>query len=123
MSYIGKELGEYGGISVMWLVGMGVGLIAIGASYMIVNQEKGRERVSTYECGFEPYEDARGKFDVRYYLVGIMFLIFDMEASFMYPWAITLGKIGGVGYWGMIDFLFELCVGYVYAWRVGALEW
>lgn len=81
------------------------------------------EKLSTYECGFEPYEDARNMFDVRFYLIAILFLIFDLEAVYFYPWSIQLGVINNQGFWFMADFLVELLVGYFYAWQIGALDW
>lgn len=81
------------------------------------------EKLSSYECGFNPFDDARSRFDIRYYLVAILFIVFDIEALFLYPWAVSLGEIGSLGYFGMLDFLVELVVGYIYAWLVGALEW
>jgi NADH:ubiquinone oxidoreductase subunit 3 (subunit A) len=90
------------------------------------------EKLSVYECGFDPFDNARAPFDVRFYLVGILFLIFDLEATFVFPWSITLGSDmfevfdGGAvltAFWSMTDFLFELLVGYVYCWRAGALQW
>jgi len=78
---------------------------------------------SAYECGFEPFSDARQKFDVRFYLVAILFIIFDLEIAFLFPWAITLGDLGGLGFWSMMVFLGILTVGFIYEWRKGALEW
>ena len=81
------------------------------------------EKLSTYECGFEPISDARRKFDVRFYLVAILFIIFDLEVAFLFPWAVTLGEIGAYGFWSMLVFLGVLTVGFVYEWKKGALEW
>jgi NADH-quinone oxidoreductase subunit A len=81
------------------------------------------QKLSTYECGFEPYEDARNMFDVRFYLIAILFLIFDLEAVYFYPWSVLLGVINNQGFWLMADFLIELLVGYFYAWQIGALDW
>ena len=97
--------------------------IAVGASYLIVPQKPDVEKTSPYECGFEPFDDARHKFDVRFYLVAILFIIFDLEVAFLFPWAVTLGKIGVFGYWSMMIFLFILTIGFIYEWRKGALEW
>ena len=82
-----------------------------------------KEKLSAYECGFEPFEDARVKFDVRFYLVAILFIIFDLEVAFLFPWAISLSLIGLVGYLSMMIFLFILTVGFVYEWKKGALDW
>jgi len=81
------------------------------------------EKLSPYECGFEPFDDARTQFDVRFYLVAILFIIFDLEIAFLFPWAIVLGDIGAVGFWSMMIFLTVLTVGFVYEWKKGALEW
>ena len=81
------------------------------------------EKLSAYECGFNAFDDARMKFDVRFYLVSILFIIFDLEVAFLFPWAISLGKIGLFGFWSMMVFLGVLTVGFVYEWRKGALEW
>ena len=78
---------------------------------------------SPYECGFEAFEDTRSKFDVRYYLVAILFIIFDLEVAFLFPWAVSLGDIGVFGFWSMVAFLGVLTVGFVYEWKKGALEW
>jgi NADH-quinone oxidoreductase subunit A len=97
--------------------------ILIYASYLFSTAAPDVEKVSAYECGFDPYEDARNVFDVRFYLVAILFIIFDLEAVFFYPWCISLSFLNSEGYWGMIDFIVELLVGYYYAREVGALEW
>ena len=81
------------------------------------------EKLSAYECGFEAFDDARGRFDVRFYLVAILFIIFDLEVAFLFPWAITLGKIGLFGFWSMMIFLTVLTIGFIYEWKKGALEW
>ncbi len=81
------------------------------------------EKLSAYECGFDAFADARGKFDVRFYLVTLLFIIFDLEIAFLFPWAITLGQIGIFGFWSMIIFLSVLTIGFVYEWKKGGLEW
>jgi NADH-quinone oxidoreductase subunit A len=81
------------------------------------------EKLSPYECGFEAFEDARMKFDVRYYLVAILFILFDLEIAFLFPWAVTLNEIGSLGFWSMMVFLALLVVGFLYEWKKGALEW
>ena len=81
------------------------------------------EKLSEYECGFPAFEDPRSQFDVRFYLVAILFIIFDLEAAFLFPWAVSLGTIGIAGWAAMMIFLVELTLGYIYAWKVGALEW
>lgn len=97
-------------------------MVILGGSYILGTQKGDTEKESAYECGFEAFSDARNEYDVRYYLVAMLFIIFDLEASYLFPWGVTLGKIGEQGYWVMIDFIIELTVGYIYAWRVGALE-
>ena len=81
------------------------------------------EKLSAYECGFEPFEDSRMEFDVRFYLVAILFIIFDLEIAFLFPWAISLGKIGLLGFFSMMIFLFILTIGFIYEWKKGALDW
>ena len=93
------------------------------ASYVLARQEPDPEKVSSYECGFEPFEDARGRFDVRFYLVAILFIIFDLEVAFLFPWALSLKSIGMFGFWSMMIFLGLLTIGFIYEWRKGALEW
>lgn len=91
---------------------------------MIVGRQKpDSEKVSAYECGFEPFGDARGRFDVRFYLVAILFIIFDLEVAFLFPWAVSLKEIGEFGFWSMMAFLGVLTVGFIYEWKKGALEW
>ncbi len=81
------------------------------------------EKLSPYECGFEPYDDARGLYDVRFYLIAVLFLVFDLEAVFFFPWCMSFSHLNMEGFFSMIDFIFELIIGYYYAWRTGALEW
>jgi len=109
-------------------VGVGFGFLLIGLGFILGNVGHGgrkpdAEKASAYECGFEAFEDARMKFDVRYYLVAILFIIFDLEIAFLFPWAVALQRIGLVGFWAMMLFLAVLVVGFVYEWRKGALEW
>jgi len=114
---------DYFPILCLFFVGCGLSSIILGASYLLGTQKPDTEKMSIYECGFNPYEDSRNKFDVRFYLVGIMFLIFDLEAMFMFPWAVSLSHINSMGFWTMIDFILELIIGFVYVWRIGGLEW
>jgi NADH-quinone oxidoreductase subunit A len=93
------------------------------ASFVVARQNPDSEKLSPYECGFEPFADARSKFDVRFYLVAILFIIFDLEVAFLFPWAVSLGTIGLFGFWSMIVFLGVLTVGFIYEWKKGALEW
>jgi len=92
-------------------------------SYFLAIQNPESEKLSTYECGFEPYEDARLQFDVKFYLIAILFLVFDIETVFIYPWCISISQLNIIGFWSMIDFIFELCIGLFYIWRLGALNW
>jgi len=103
----------------------GLVLIASGGivGFLIGVQRPDSEKLSPYECGFEAFEDARMKFDVRYYLVAILFILFDLEIAFLFPWAITLMEIGPFGFWSMMVFLAILVVGFIYEWKKGALEW
>ncbi len=100
---------------------VGGGMIAIG--FVLGTRHPDSEKLSPYECGFEAFEDARMKFDVRFYLVAILFIIFDLEIAFLFPWAVVLDKIGIVGYIAMAIFLGILVIGFIYEWKKGALEW
>jgi len=101
---------------------VGVGAMFMGG-FMLAPSRPDREKNSPYECGFEPFEDARMKFDVRYYLVAILFIIFDLEIAFLFPWAVALSKIGLFGILAMAIFLGVLVIGFIYEWKKGALEW
>jgi NADH-quinone oxidoreductase subunit A len=108
----------------VFLVIAGVIAIAmVGGSLIAARQKPYAEKLSAYECGFEPFDDARRRFDVRYYLVAILFIIFDLEVAFLFPWAVALKRIGAFGFWSMIAFLGVLTVGFIYEWCKGALEW
>ena len=100
-----------------------IAVAMVGGSLLAARQKPYAEKVSPYECGFEPFDDARRRFDVRFYLVAILFIIFDLEVSFLFPWAIVLGDLGLYGYCSMMIFLGVLTVGFIYEWRKGALEW
>ena len=102
---------------------LALGLILLGLGLLLGRGQKNPEKLSAYECGFEPFEDTRMKFDVRYYLVAILFILFDLEIAFLFPWAVTLNEIGSFGFWSMMIFLLVLVVGFVYEWMKGALEW
>jgi NADH-quinone oxidoreductase subunit A len=112
-------------LPIMIFLGIAVGmtLMILLASFVIARQRPDTEKLSPYECGFEPFEDTRGRFDVRYYLVAILFIIFDLEVAFLFPWAVSLGNIGMFGFWSMMFFLVILTIGFVYEWKKGALEW
>jgi NADH-quinone oxidoreductase subunit A len=100
-----------------------VAAAAVGLSFVLAKQKPDAEKLSPYECGFPPFSDAHAKFDVRFYLVSILFIIFDLEVAFLFPWAVALGDIGLFGFFSMILFLTVLTVGFVYEWKKGALEW
>ncbi len=104
-------------------IALGLALVIVVASYVVARQRPDSEKVSAYECGFEAFDDARSKFDVRFYLVAILFIIFDLEVAFLFPWAISLGEIGVFGFWSMVVFLGLLTIGFIYEWKKGALEW
>ncbi len=92
-------------------------------SLIVSKRNPDKEKNTSYECGFDAFSDARSKFDVRFYLVAILFIIFDLEIAFLFPWAVTLGKIGLIGFWSMVVFLVVLTVGFIYEWKKGALDW
>ena len=110
-------------IGILLLFTIFLSLLIIFLSYSFSTSNPDSEKVSAYECGFDPYEDARNVFDVRFYLVAILFIIFDLEAIFFFPWCVSLSFLNSNGLFCMIDFIVELLVGFLYAWRVGALDW
>jgi NADH-quinone oxidoreductase subunit A len=114
---------EYLPILVFLFIAIALSAVMVVGSYVISPSNPDPEKVSPYECGFEPFEDARTKFDVRFYLVSILFIIFDLEVAFLFPWAVALGDIGLFGFWSMMVFLGILTIGFVYEWKKGALEW
>ena len=116
-------LREYLPILIFLGIAVGLAAVIVIASLIVARQKPDTEKVSAYECGFAPFNDARRQFDVRFYLVAILFIIFDLEVAFLFPWAISLGSIGMVGFWSMIVFLAILTIGFVYEWKKGALEW
>ena len=116
-------LREYLPILMFLAVAVGLAVVIVIASMVVVPSHPDAEKLSAYECGFDAFSDSRQKFDVRFYLVAILFIIFDLEVAFLFPWAVTLGKIGIFGFWSMMVFLAVLTVGFVYEWRKGALEW
>ena len=120
---LGSYLTAYLPILIFFAIALGLATVFVLASFIVNRRKPDPEKNSQYECGFEPFEDARRKFDVRYYLVSILFIIFDLEVAFLFPWAITLGDIGVYGFWSMMIFLLVLTVGFIYEWKKGALEW
>jgi NADH:ubiquinone oxidoreductase subunit 3 (subunit A) len=114
---------EYFPIFIFLVFSTVLACVIFGLSYVVSTHAADAEKLSTYECGFDPYEDSRNTFDVRFYLVAILFIIFDLEVSFLFPWSMTLGVISAYGFWTMAIFLLILTVGFVYEWKKGALEW
>jgi NADH-quinone oxidoreductase subunit A len=114
---------EYISFCLFILLSLFLSSILFLLSFLLAKSSADTEKLSAYECGFNPFEDARSQFDIRFYLVAILFIIFDLEISFLFPWAITLNQIGLLGFWSMVLFLFILTVGFVYEWQKGALEW
>jgi len=100
-----------------------IGLALLVAPFIIAFKSPDSEKLSAYECGFNAFDDARMKFDVRFYLVSILFIIFDLEVAFLFPWAVVFGDLGAYGFWSVIVFLAVLTIGFAYEWRKGALEW
>jgi NADH-quinone oxidoreductase subunit A len=116
-------LAEYFPILLFLLVGLAVGVAPIVLGKLVAPNRPDPEKLSPYECGFEAFEDARMKFDVRYYLVAILFILFDLEIAFLFPWAVVINDIGLAGFLSMMLFLGILTVGFIYEWMKGALEW
>jgi NADH-quinone oxidoreductase subunit A len=116
-------LQEYLPLVVFIGIALVIGLALLVAPFIVAYQQPDPEKLSAYECGFNAFDDARMKFDVRFYLVAILFIIFDLEVSFLFPWAVAFGQLGGFGYWSMMLFLAVLTIGFIYEWKKGALEW
>ncbi len=114
---------EYIPIVIFIVVALVMGVMPLMLTYLLAEQRPDAEKLSAYECGFEAFEDARMQFDVRFYLLAILFVVFDLESAFLFPWAIVLNKIGLFGFVEMMLFLVILLVGYIYAWKKGALQW
>lgn len=114
---------EFSTLLIFATVSLFLSVLLFILSFLLSVSSADVEKVSAYECGFNPFEDARSQFDVRFYLVAILFIIFDLEISFLFPWALVLKTIGSFGFWSMVLFLFILTVGFVYEWQKGALEW
>jgi len=116
-------LEQYFPVLLFVLVGLALGVVMLSVGSLVSPDKPDPEKLSPYECGFEAFEDARMKFDVRYYLVAILFILFDLEIAFLFPWAVVLPEIGIFGFWSMMLFLGILIVGFIYEWKKGALEW
>ena len=116
-------LREYLPILILLALAVGLGLVLMLAAAVLAVRNPDPEKVSAYECGFNAFDDARMKFDVRFYLVSILFIIFDLEVAFLFPWAVAFKEAGLFGFWAMMIFLGVLTIGFIYEWRKGALEW
>jgi NADH-quinone oxidoreductase subunit A len=116
-------LTNYLAVLVFLAIAAVLGIALVGGSLLAAKQKPYPEKLSAYECGFEPFDDARRRFDVRFYLVSLLFIIFDLEVAFLFPWAVSLSEIGWFGYLSMMGFLAVLTVGFIYEWCKGALDW
>ena len=116
-------LQDYLPLVIFIAVASGIALALLVVPFLIAYKRPDSEKLSAYECGFNAFDDARMTFDVRFYLVAILFIIFDLEVAFLFPWAVSLGDIGAFGFWSMVVFLGVLTIGFIYEWRKGALEW
>nr|YP_001315092.1 NADH dehydrogenase subunit 3 [Chlorokybus atmophyticus]ABO15133.1 NADH dehydrogenase subunit 3 [Chlorokybus atmophyticus] len=115
---------EYLSILIYLIVSLILSLVILALSFFLGSSYKADpEKISAYECGFDPFDDARNRFDVRFYLVAILFIIFDLEVTFLFPWAVTLNRLNLLGFWTMMVFLIILTIGFIYEWKKGALEW
>jgi NADH-quinone oxidoreductase subunit A len=116
-------LQDYLPLVIFIAVALALGLALLIAPFLVAYKQPDPEKLSAYECGFNAFDDARMKFDVRFYLVAILFIIFDLEVTFLFPWAVVYGQLGVYGFWSMMVFLAVLTVGFAYEWKKGALEW
>ena len=116
-------MSEYVPLLVYLVISMVLSMLILSLSFVFSTQKADPEKVSAYECGFDAFNDSRKPFDVRFYLVAILFIIFDLEIAFLFPWAVALGEIGLFGFWSMMIFLAVLTIGFIYEWKKGALEW
>ncbi len=114
---------DYLPLVVFIAIALAIGVALLIAPFMVAFKSPDPEKLSAYECGFNAFDDARMKFDVRFYLVAILFIIFDLEVSFLFPWAVAFGSLGAFGFWSMMAFLAVLTIGFIYEWKKGALEW
>ena len=120
---IAEFLKDYLSIIIFLIVALGLSCAVVLMNFILAPNNPDPEKLSSYECGFEPFTDSRMEFDVKFYLVAILFIIFDLEIAFLFPWAISLGNIGLVGFTSMMIFLFILTIGFIYEWKKGALDW
>jgi NADH-quinone oxidoreductase subunit A len=116
-------LSDYFSIILFLFIAIVISVGFVVANFLAAPSNPDPEKLSAYECGFEAFDDSRMEFDVRFYLVAILFIIFDLEIAFLFPWAISLGNIGALGFWSMMIFLSILTIGFIYEWKKGALEW
>ena len=116
-------LRDYLSIIIFLFIALGLSVGFIVLNFLFSPKNPDSEKLSAYECGFEAFGDSRMEFDVRFYLVAILFIIFDLEIAFLFPWAISLGNLGPLGFWSMMIFLFILTIGFIYEWKKGALDW
>ena len=114
---------EFSYICWFFLICFSLSVLIISLSFLISTSNPDTEKLSAYECGFDPYEDARNTFDIRFYILAILFLIFDLETVYFFPWSLNLSFLSMLSFTSMLDFIFELLMGFLYAWLVGALEW
>ena len=114
---------EYLSIYIYVCFALFLACLIVALSYFLVTQSPETEKLSTYECGFDPYGDTRNQFNIRFYIIAILFILFDIEIIFMLPWCISISQLNLLGFWSMIEFLLELGIGFIYAWCVGAIEW
>lgn len=114
---------EFVGIFVYFIIALALAVLLSGVSFIFATRKADPEKISAYECGFDPFDDARSRFDIQFYLVAILFIIFDLEVTFLFPWALALNQVGFFGFWSMMIFLIILTIGFVYEWRKGALDW
>ena len=116
-------LASYLPVAIFIVLSLVIGIVLLAAPFALAYKAPDAEKLSAYECGFNAFDDARMKFDIRYYLVAILFIIFDLEVAFLFPWVISFGDLGWLGFWSMMLFLAILVVGFAYEWKKGALEW
>ena len=120
---LAEFLKDYFPIIIFLIIALGLSCIFIILNFLVSPKNPDPEKLSAYECGFEAFNDSRMEFDIRFYLVAILFIIFDLEIAFLFPWAISLGSIGALGFYSMMLFLFILTIGFIYEWKIGALDW
>jgi len=116
-------MNEFLPIFIYLVISTGLASLIVALSFVFTSRQFDPEKTSAYECGFDPFDDARSRFDIKFYLVCILFIIFDLEISYLFPWSLTLGETGVFGFFSMMAFLFILTVGFIYEWYKGALDW